>query len=54
MNNLTRYLIYGTIVSVYLLFIWIGGTKDSLWFGVILGVCILAAEIGTYYSTRNR
>lgn len=50
-----RYTFYLIVVGGYILFGLIGSWVDIWpWGALIIGVCIAAAEIGTYFSTRNK
>jgi hypothetical protein len=55
MSALRRYVIYGTVIAVYIIFGLLEGWYDIFpWGAVIIGVCILISEIGTRMSINNR
>lgn len=55
MNIKTRISIYAAIIAVYIIFGLVEGWYDIFpWGAVIIGVCILIAEIGTRISIKNR
>jgi hypothetical protein len=55
MNLTTRLKIYSAVIGAYLVFGFIEGFYDIFpWGAVIIGVCIIIAEVGTYISIRKR
>lgn len=55
MSLKTRLSIYAGIIAVYIIFGLLEGWYDIFpWGAVIIGVCILIAEIGTRISIRKR
>jgi hypothetical protein len=55
MSLKTRLSVYAAIIAAYLLFGFIEGFYDIWpWGAVIIGVCVLFAEVGTRVSIKNR